>query len=1560
MASTIGKETINSFAGGMDMDLDLSLLKSSQYRYAENVHISSDDIGSVGALSPVEDIYNLKFDVKTYNPTTKLYSTIVDSSLTGEEVIASATIRDFGVLFTNVISSGNTKIYRIEFKPDGITPILYSLIGINGISMNIDLNTPISIVSRYEDDDNIKVYWADGKIFIRSINIASSNDGKNSIVTNSSIFDIIPSAFLEKPTIASLGSGKLNSGIIQYFYQLYGPSGTETMLSPGSAPINLSASDIEDKSIKYLGTGLGDVYGKPTSKSVRVKIDLPSENLFTRIKLISVYYFDYGKQPIISIVKESKIDKDIIGNSVFMEDGGVSAIGELTQNEFNLIGGNLFIPNYIESKDNILFAANTKEDTWDIDTYDTRSYQFKRNETGSIINVVRYTPITNLYPIQVNWEDYFMYVYVDAAANQDMLITVRHAAITHSITTSTLFIPAGDVRSDFLRMEYRNEYLSGMPIVDITCSISHDGVYDEVYGTWSNVTGIYQKTTDGVLNPTTLSLPMLFEETVYDYNYTTKLYRSNLDSIEYDADSLSAVLPSHDAIHDEIYKKDRYSELEYIYNKDGKLGGTGLNVDYLFTNTYFIESYGDFWGSNPGTSIPTPGANKYIDERTARIGDIKRDLSSIRLFKSDGSHPDSNLSNFGISNHQGPLNYANPYLANVLKSYQRDEIYRFAAVFYDEKGRKSPAHWIADVRFPAGYYKDSSWESSIFEMPSEYRSNGYDSNNLLNKQELLVKPLGISFTFRNLNVIPNVKRIEIVRAKRDINNKTIYAQGVTKKIGIYNEKHIDSNSGKPILDLGIDGTLRPMQLISMGRFGVAPVMSSEEWIPNAAVSSSNMITGFENYGSTGNLYYEQQLFNDTANSDPKIISYNNFMFINPETSYYGVDFSEQLINLSSIKIADIVDIIYPIQTPPLLSDWSVYFGKNEHDQLSFIQDSKQYPTAIYLAADITRKNRASNLSERVTSKLFLMGLAGIEHLQVLSDEDIDSSYNNPIVSLGSNVTRIYPDGADEYYYYRNGFESSSINGEDDDDPSVKNSTILENNYLGISFKYFNKYAYKVGTFYNLTYKDIDGADINEIGEDLLDDNKYTFTINSIEYSGLLDGSKNIKDVSASEYISIGNSQYLNFTQPVTDGVQSTNKNGKRSTISKGKSFGPHGAGLILNFNMEESLPSITGMRNWRSIYDVDTDYASSYRNIENRTAMALSTFVVNLKELNAYIYGGSSLLDRQFTEYISTGFELDLNNSTETIDVFGGDTFIGLFDYTMTYATDPMVDTLGSTDLAKINLNIVSQVKNINSLIPLESSINLHLVNSKSYVASDYNFAIRPEPGVYSPGNSVGNTWKYSQELPQYSYNSAYSSEQTGIGYVSSLLINEPNKNFDCRIYSSEVKTNDEIYDKWATFKIANYIDVDTQYGQITGLKKFNDKLFFWQENAFGTVSVNERSLITDNNISSLTLGTSGILTRYDYISTSNGFKYGVIGGIIDSDTGLYWFDHNKAQIATYAPTSTGSLTTRMVLSSAKGIQSILNKSKTSLNAQNRIPAVYDDKYGEILMTLNGLINTNE
>jgi hypothetical protein len=126
---------------------------------------------------------------------------------------------------------------------------------------------------------------------------------------------------------------------------------------------------------------------------------------------------------------------------------------------------------------------------------------------------------------------------------------------------------------------------------------------------------------------------------------------------------------------------------------------------------------------------------------------------------------------------------------------------------------------------------------------------------------------------------------------------------------------------------------------------------------------------------------------------------------------------------------------------------------------------------------------------------------------------------------------------------------------------------------------------------------------------------------------------------------------------------------------------------------------------------------------------------------------------------------------------------------------------------------------------------------------------------------------------------------------------NETN-NFKQRTYYSEPKTNGEVIDNFLIFKPAAFIDVDSKYGQITNLFTDKNALLYWQDQAFGKFSVNERSLINDQNGNTIMLGQAGILSRYDYISTKFGMRLNDFCAR-STEQGLYWVDiNNKAVVA--------------------------------------------------------------
>lgn len=116
----------------------------------------------------------------------------------------------------------------------------------------------------------------------------------------------------------------------------------------------------------------------------------------------------------------------------------------------------------------------------------------------------------------------------------------------------------------------------------------------------------------------------------------------------------------------------------------------------------------------------------------------------------------------------------------MARGYMRDEIYRFAIVFYNEENVASSAHWIADIRMP----KASAPGYNIFTSGMRVDIGGSTTNSL----EVVTHPLGVQFTVNIPSDLIQSKKItgyEIVRCERTISDRTILMQGAVSCVCNY-------------------------------------------------------------------------------------------------------------------------------------------------------------------------------------------------------------------------------------------------------------------------------------------------------------------------------------------------------------------------------------------------------------------------------------------------------------------------------------------------------------------------------------------------------------------------------------------------------------------------------------------------------------------------------------------------------------------------------------------------------------------------------------------------------
>jgi len=333
-------------------------------------------------------------------------------------------------------------------------------------------------------------------------------------------------------------------------------------------------------------------------------------------------------------------------------------------------------------------------------------------------------------------------------------------------------------------------------------------------------------------------------------------------------------------------------------------------------------------------------------------------------------------------------------------------------------------------------------------------------------------------------------------------------------------------------------------------------------------------------------------------------------------------------------------------------------------------------------------------------------------------------------------------------------------------------------------------------------------------------------------------------------------------------------------------------------------------------------------------AEGVSLVVVNYKrDVHVSQYGGQSFESREGNIAIPAS---DIITSTSpTYTAWNGDTFINFFDVSTQLA-----------DLTKTYNNTLNE----NVFVPLESSVNCDLRHdrSSSKAALDaYNYNIQEVAGKWT--NLSGDT--YDQKTSLYQYNTVYSQESNAKFYVNVPTSVSTDTEFDCMVKVSKTKINGEAQDSFTLFPINDFIEVQTNHGPITTLSNVNDKLLFWQENAFGVLSVNDRSLVQDSGGAALVLGTGGVLDRYDYVSDKVGSTNNQ--HVVASQSGVYWLNTKDKSIYRF----TNALEN---ITKSKQMQSWFEERLSPANLQyNVIRTVYDKRYNQVLMSFYNTSTAN-
>ena len=316
----------------------------------------------------------------------------------------------------------------------------------------------------------------------------------------------------------------------------------------------------------------------------------------------------------------------------------------------------------------------------------------------------------------------------------------------------------------------------------------------------------------------------------------------------------------------------------------------------------------------------------------------------------------------------------------------------------------------------------------------------------------------------------------------------------------------------------------------------------------------------------------------------------------------------------------------------------------------------------------------------------------------------------------------------------------------------------------------------------------------------------------------------------------------------------------------------------------------------------------------------------------AYPYGGISDSALRNTEYYPCS---NTKIGTGTQDVFGGDIYVGYFDFLGVMWSD----LNGGNSCTMLNL-------------PLESVINseyrsygINKITPSPTRTGQLNF-VREEPGAYeriiAEGDVDENELAFSgltQPLAYYAYNSAYSQENTiKIFFPEPVDINKALVR-DMTIIHTDKKMNGEVSDSWTKFRIGHKLDLDATYGPITAFIELKEGAVAFQEDAINIIPIEPQQTIpSESSIGGLIIGSGPAMSRYNLITTD----YGVTNKhhVVTSPTAIYFFDSKRKKILTLGENVTP-------ISDLGNIRSLID----TLPNDVEFLGCYDSQYGEVLFT---------
>lgn len=991
-----------------------------------------------------------------------------------------------------------------------------------------------------------------------------------------------------------------------------------------------------------------------------------------------------------------------------------------------------------------------------------------------------------------------------------------------------------------------------------------------------------------------------------------------IDAHEYGIEEDSVAVPpfDHDCYDDtynNINKEASLYSSNFVFDSRYRwVGGSGKNIEWRFVISSQVED------------------SCIKENNTRKIGTLynysqKENVQQNNVFYIDKDFKPSIIQKAefdpGINN--------NTWL---IKSLRRNEIYRYGIVLYDKYCQASPVKWIADIRTP------NVTEEGFQLMSSNTIVNG-------KRYELVIRNLGIQFMIKSLP--EGCTGYQIVRCARHESDIATISQGVLSSpvSNAYSKSYEGSNDDYQVTKYHM---FCPTGFLTTNKF-IEGYNVHNQLVYNGDDLSSQCMTNIDNdkllQFVSKEVCYQPESFKQFIKDKKYYLQKQSFLFGARGDYKFNDDQYDSPRNGSYNK------------------DYGSLTGFNKRSNFKFIIPCISNCAVELFTGQYDNGDARGNIC-----------VNGIDVIGVSKNSTIcylDAPYNpsyfykvNPQSHKARNPENIVGGLGNKRPYSYSLVKDCILNFDrlynNDNESADKRQEKTGKFIIQKAFAYIKLYEQSISPqeFYNDTHISVDGwlNNFNTIqNKNYIQDFQLVDQIKWDQAFKRNFNKDNDEQASSKAYpnyaVSAGGAL---FTNMITGGICNDtngnifgsfgNYNGGFKNDGTGKHgdknvcFGTGGKCLLLSCWYKEK--GTAGAISY--YYPKNGNYYDSLEQELPQTELGeigltfktvrptlLGTYLTNLRQQTTP-YGGYSFTNRLTNIYYGDGNYFQSKNEWNT--VFDGDCHVETFEYTSMHKVYGAYTKNGKAELQFPNTHMITYS------IPTESNIWCkfqHGWTFSSNARDNYASFIQAEPCEI--------TEAYVQKEPEYVYNSVYSVQNTSIPLAAYDDLNpqDYNKTIDTRVYYSDLKQNDEIIDSWCKFRSSNFIDIDQQYGPITNISTFKNVLTFFQEQSFGVLSVNDRSVATDNSGQNIVLGTGGVLDRYDYYSNTYGMHNQQFCSVCTTG-GMYWFDSHNNVICLFDGQSV------VQLSKQGKVQNILNKYKKD----NNFKVFYNNRYNEVVFNV--------